>query len=245
MLYCLSFSLKRSLHVLFYKDVCCDENHRFCWDYQLFNDRFFYFLSLFLAEYRDNETGEHIKRTQLYTKILCEYMMQQGIYSDEVTPEFTSILFKSAPLHDIGKVGIKDSILLKPDKLSTDEFEQMKRHAIFGENVIRKLLKKTGPIQFLELAKDIAGGHHEKWDGTGYPRGLKGDAIPLCARIMAIADVYDALVSKRIYKPAFSHEKSLEIILSEKGTHFDPVLIDCFIPIEQAFSLIAKTYKDE
>jgi len=198
-----------------------------------------------LAEYRDNETGEHIKRTQLYTKIMCEYMMTHGIYKDEVTPEFTSTLFKSAPLHDIGKVGIKDSILLKPDKLTIEEFEQMKRHAIFGETVIKRLLKKTGPIQFLELAKDIAGGHHEKWDGSGYPRGLKGDSIPLCARIMAIADVYDALVSKRIYKPAFSHEKALEIMHSEIGTHFDPILMDCFIAIQDEFLSIANTYKDD
>ena len=197
-----------------------------------------------LAEYRDNETGEHIKRTQLYIKIMCDHMMKNSIYPDEVTPEFANIFFQSAPLHDIGKVGIKDSILLKPDILSKDEFEMMKRHAIFGESVIKKLLKKTGPTEFLEIAKDIAGGHHEKWDGTGYPRGLSGNDIPLCARIMAVADVYDALVSKRIYKPAFEHEKAIAILKEGKGKHFEPLLIDILLETQEAFRLVADAYKD-
>lgn len=197
-----------------------------------------------LAEYRDNETGEHIKRTQLYTHIMCEYMISQGIYTDIITPEYTKLFFQSAPLHDIGKVGIKDTILLKPDKLSEEEFSVMKRHAIFGEKVIAKLLKRTGPTEFLEVSKEIAGGHHEKWDGTGYPRGLKGETIPLCARIMAVADVYDALVSQRVYKPAFSHEETLRIMNEGIGTHFDPQLIEILNVLAEDFNRIAQTYKD-
>jgi putative two-component system response regulator len=197
-----------------------------------------------LAEYRDNETGEHIKRTQLYTHIMCKYMMLQGIYTDIIAPEYTKLFFQSAPLHDIGKVGIKDTILLKPDKLTDEEFSVMKRHAIFGEKVIAKLLKRTGPTEFLEVAKEIAGGHHEKWDGTGYPRGLKGETIPLCARIMAVADVYDALVSQRIYKPAFSHEETLRIMNEGIGTHFDPQLIEILNVLAEDFRHIAQTYKD-
>lgn len=197
-----------------------------------------------LAEYRDNETGEHIKRTQLYTKAMCNQLMAKSMYTDVINEEYSKLFFKSAPLHDIGKVGIRDSILLKPEKLTPEEFETMKYHAVFGEAIISKLLEKTGPTNFLELAKEIAGGHHEKWDGSGYPRGLKGVKIPLSARIMAIADVYDALVSKRIYKSAFSHEVSREIMIQGKGTHFDPELLDIFLEIEDEFNMIAKQYKD-
>ena len=197
-----------------------------------------------LAEYRDNETGEHIKRTQLYTKVMCEALMRKGLYGDCVTPEFTQLFFKSAPLHDIGKVGIRDNILLKPGKLTPEEFETMKRHASFGEDVITQLIEKSGPTEFLTIAKEIAGGHHEKWNGSGYPRGLKEEEIPLCARIMAIADVYDALVSKRIYKPSFSHEESLKIFKEGKGNHFDPTLIEVFFEIEAEFNAIAQQYKD-
>ncbi|KIM09068.1 MAG: chemotaxis protein CheY [Sulfurovum sp. FS06-10] len=197
-----------------------------------------------LAEYRDNETGEHIRRTQLYTNIMCEYMMAHGMHQETITPEYTKLFFQSAPLHDIGKVGIKDTILLKPDKLTDEEFSIMKRHAVFGEKVIAKLLKRTGPTEFLEVAKEIAGGHHEKWDGSGYPRGLKGNAIPLCARIMAVADVYDALVSQRVYKAAFSHEETLHIMNQGAGTHFDPQLIEILNALAEDFNHIAQTYKD-
>lgn len=197
-----------------------------------------------LAEYRDNETGEHIRRTQLYTKAMCNQLMAKNMHSDIINEHYSQLFFKSAPLHDIGKVGIRDSILLKPNKLTPEEFETMKYHAAFGEAIISKLLEKTGPTNFLEIAKEIAGGHHEKWDGSGYPRGLKETKIPLSARIMAIADVYDALVSKRIYKPAFSHEEALEIIIKGKANHFDPELIDVFLEIEDEFNTIAKQYKD-
>lgn len=197
-----------------------------------------------LAEYRDNETGQHIKRTQLYIKALCEALMEKEAYPETITPEYIQLFFKSAPLHDIGKVGIRDVVLLKPGKLTAEEFENMKYHAKFGEDVITKLIEKSGPTGFLDLAKEIAGGHHEKWDGSGYPKALKGEKIPLSARIMAVADVYDALVSKRIYKPAFSHEDALKLIKEGKGTHFDPTLVDILCEIEEEFRVIANQNKD-
>lgn len=197
-----------------------------------------------LAESRDNETGAHIKRTQYYVKILSEYLSKLPKYKEILTDDYLKLIFKTAPLHDIGKVAIRDNILLKPDKLTSEEFEEMKKHAIFGEDIISKIMENNGETEFLIFAKEIAGGHHEKWDGTGYPRGLKGEEIPLSARIMAIADVYDALISKRIYKSTFTHEDACNIILEGKGKHFDPELIDVFKIINQEFWHIAETYKE-
>lgn len=197
-----------------------------------------------LAESRDNETGAHIKRTQYYVKILSEYLSKLPKYKEILTDDYLKLIFKTAPLHDIGKVAIRDNILLKPDKLTSEEFEEMKKHAIFGEDIISKIMENNGETEFLVFAKEIAGGHHEKWDGTGYPRGLKGEEIPLSARIMAIADVYDALISKRIYKSTFTHEDACNIILEGKGKHFDPELIDVFKIINQEFWHIAETYKE-
>ena len=197
-----------------------------------------------LAESRDNETGAHIKRTQYYVKILSEYLSKLPKYKEILTDDYLKLIFKTAPLHDIGKVAIRDNILLKPDKLTPEEFEEMKKHAIFGEDIISKIMENNGETEFLIFAKEIAGGHHEKWDGTGYPRGLKGEEIPLSARIMAIADVYDALISKRIYKSTFTHEDACNIILEGKGKHFDPELTDVFGIINQEFWHIAETYKE-
>lgn len=197
-----------------------------------------------LAESRDNETGAHIKRTQYYVKILSEYLSKLPKYKEILTDDYLKLIFKTAPLHDIGKVAIRDNILLKPDKLTSEEFEEMKKHAIFGEDIISKIMENNGETEFLVFAKEIAGGHHEKWDGTGYPRGLKGEEIPLSARIMAIADVYDALISKRIYKSTFTHEDACNIILEGKGKHFDPELTDVFGIINQEFWHIAETYKE-
>lgn len=197
-----------------------------------------------LAESRDNETGAHIKRTQYYVKILSEYLSKLPKYKEILTDDYLKLIFKTAPLHDIGKVAIRDNILLKPDKLTSEEFEEMKKHAIFGEDIISKIMENNGETEFLIFAKEIAGGHHEKWDGTGYPRGLKGEEIPLSARIMAIADVYDALISKRIYKSTFTHEDACNIILEGKGKHFDPELTDVFGIINQEFWHIAETYKE-
>lgn len=198
-----------------------------------------------LAEYRDNETGAHIQRTQHYVRIMCEYLSETHKYREIITDEYIDLLFKTSPLHDIGKVGIKDTILLKPGKLTFEEFEEMKKHASFGEEVIARIIKQRGEIEFLKYAKEIAGGHHEKWDGTGYPKGLKEDSIPLSARIMAIADVYDALISKRVYKEAFSHEKACSIIKEGRGKHFDPDLVDAFFAIEEKFLNIANQYQEK
>lgn len=197
-----------------------------------------------LAESRDNETGAHIKRTQYYVKVLSEYLSKLPKYKEILTDDYLKLIFTTAPLHDIGKVAIRDNILLKPGKLTPEEFEEMKKHAIFGEEIISKIMKNNGETEFLVFAKEIAGGHHEKWDGTGYPRGLKGEEIPLSARIMAIADVYDALISKRIYKNTFTHEDACNIILEGKGKHFDPELTDIFEIINQEFWHIAETYKE-
>lgn len=197
-----------------------------------------------LAEYRDNETGSHIQRTQHYVKLLCENLSKQDRYAKKITPEYINLLFKTAPLHDIGKVGIRDDILLKPGKLTAEEFEQMKKHAAFGEDIIGRIIEKNGDTDFLQYAKLIAGGHHEKWDGSGYPRGLKGEDIPLCARIMAVADVYDALTTKRVYKDAFSHEEACAMILEGKGKHFDPNIVDVLELIHEKFLDIAKEFQE-
>ncbi|WP_458699801.1 HD domain-containing phosphohydrolase [Sulfurospirillum sp. 1307] len=197
-----------------------------------------------LAEYRDNETGAHIRRTQHYVKLLCKHLQKNEKYSSIINNDYIELLFNSAPLHDIGKVGIQDSILLKPAKLTPEEFDEMKKHALFGEEIISKLIEQNGPTSFLSHAKDIAGGHHEKWDGSGYPRGLKEEEIPLSARIMAIADVYDALTSKRVYKNEFTHKSAIAIIKDGKAKHFDPELVDAFLELNLEFKTIADTIKD-
>ncbi len=199
-----------------------------------------------MAETRDNETGNHIRRTQNYVRALAEQLVDHPDYSAILTPDYIRRLFVSAPLHDIGKVGIPDHILLKPARLTPEEFEIMKRHAAIGAESIERAEKALGvEFEFLQLAKEIAHYHHEKWDGTGYPEGLAGKAIPLSARLMALADVYDALISKRVYKEAFSHEKALGIIAEGRGTHFDPLLLDTLLKIEGQFREIAATYADD
>jgi len=198
-----------------------------------------------LAEYRDPETGSHIHRTRAYVQLLAEALAAQGHFLELLSKEYIVLLWKCAPLHDIGKVAIRDSILLKPGKLTPEEFEDMKMHAQYGEEVIANLEQMAGkPTSFLSCAKDIAGSHHEKYDGSGYPRGLAGDAIPLAGRIMAIADVYDALISKRVYKNSLSHEEAMAIMLEGNGTHFDPILIDAFLEVEPHFRQIAANNLD-
>jgi len=200
-----------------------------------------------LAEARDNETGAHILRTQHYVKTLAEYLATQPTYQGQLEPDTIESLFKSAPLHDVGKVGIPDRILLKPDKLTDEEFTLMKKHTIIGANALRKAesdLDQHVSTPFLQFAVEIAESHHEKWDGSGYPRGLVGEGIPLSARLMALADVYDALISERVYKSAFSHEKAKGIILRGKGSHFDPSIVDAFMACEQQFVAIAKNFSD-
>lgn len=198
-----------------------------------------------LAETRDNETGNHIRRTQGYMRSLAVKLKGHPRFAAQLGDETIDLLYKSAPLHDIGKVGIPDSILLKPGPLTADEFEIMKRHTLIGRDAILAAESKLDSANsFLALARDIAVSHHEKWDGTGYPQGLAGEDIPLSARLMAIADVYDALITKRAYKPAFTHDKSIAIIGEGRGRHFDPDATDAFLAIAGDVHQIAKAFSD-
>ena len=199
-----------------------------------------------LAETRDNDTGNHIRRTQRYVKVLAEGLQKHPRFAAVVTDTYIEELFRSAPLHDIGKVGIIDEILLKPGKLSDAEFEIMRTHTALGRQAIEIAERELGTgIDFLQLIKDISYSHHERWDGTGYPQGLAGDAIPVGARLMAVADVYDALISARVYKPAMSHEEAVKIILAERGTHFDPDVVDAFSLMQGEFLEIARRFSDD
>jgi len=199
-----------------------------------------------LAESRDHETGNHILRTQYYVKALAEKLAENPKFQTFLDDKNIRKLFKSAPLHDIGKVGIPDNILLKAGKLTTEEFEIMKTHTTIGyESIVRAESALGQSLDFLQFAKEIALYHQEKWDGSGYPEGLSGDAIPLSARLMALADVYVALISKRVYKPAFSHEKAVAIILAGAGSHFDPDVVDAFESITEQFVEIKSRYSDD
>ena len=199
-----------------------------------------------LAEARDNETGNHIRRTQNYVRALAEELRDHPRFRHELSEERIQMLFKSAPLHDIGKVAIPDHVLLKPGKLTPEEWVIMQKHCIYGRDAIIQSASElaTGEESFLEYAIEIAYGHHERWDGTGYPQKQAGEAIPTSARLMAVADVYDALISKRVYKPAFPHEQAVQMILEERGTHFDPDIADAFGAIRENFRKIAENYSD-
>ena len=198
-----------------------------------------------LAETRDNETGNHIRRTQHYVKALAIKLRDHPRFAGYFTDHVIDLLFKSAPLHDIGKVGIPDKILLKPGKLTPEEFEIMKTHTTLGRDAIEQAERQLGtPVEFLKVAKEIAYSHQEKWDGSGYPEGLAGDGIPVSARLMAVADVYDALISRRVYKPAFTHERAVELISEGRGKHFDPDITDAFMEIREEFRTIAKKFGD-
>jgi putative two-component system response regulator len=198
-----------------------------------------------LAETRDSETGSHIRRTQNYVKALAQKLREHPKFRDFLTSENITILYKSAPLHDIGKVGIPDAILLKPAKLTSQEFEIMKKHTTLGKEAIEHAEQQLGyEIDFLKIAKEIVHSHQEKYDGSGYPLGLKGEEIPIAARLMAIADVYDALISERVYKEAYSHQKAVEIMKEGRGSHFDPDLFDAFLEIEEEFYAIAKRFSN-
>ncbi|MBN9423793.1 MAG: two-component system response regulator [Candidatus Accumulibacter sp. 66-26] len=198
-----------------------------------------------LAETRDNETGKHIRRTQLYVRTLAERLRTHPRFAAYLTPEQIDVLFKSAPLHDIGKVGIPDHILLKPGRLEPDELTLMKTHTTLGRDAIEHAEAQLGmPLDYLACAKEIAYCHQEKWDGTGYPQGLAGDAIPISARLMALADVYDALICRRVYKKAMSHEDAVGIIVAGRGTHFDPDVVDAFLGVVDEFRSIARLYAE-
>ncbi len=188
-----------------------------------------------MIESRDTETGEHIIRTGNYVRALAEDARADGVYADEIDDEFIERLQTLAPLHDVGKIAVPDSILKKPGKLTREEFKQMEQHAAAGGKVIRRILKGIADEEYLKFASDIATYHHERWDGGGYPVGRKGDDIPLSARIMAIADVYDALISERCYKKPIPEDEAREIIKNEAGTHFDPALVKVFLDHSEDF----------
>jgi len=186
-----------------------------------------------LAESRDTETGAHLERIRSYARAIATELARGGQYGETLSPAFIEEIYHSSPLHDIGKVGIPDGILLKPGALTPDEFDFMKTHTLIGGDTLRAADIEAGRESFLAMGRDIAYFHHERWDGGGYPRGLKGTDIPLAARIVAVSDVYDALSSKRPYKEAFSHEKSKGIIIEGRGTAFDPAVVDAFLACEE------------
>jgi putative two-component system response regulator len=195
-----------------------------------------------LAESRDPETGAHLERIREYCRVLAEHLSQQEEFRDRVDGEFVQVMYMTSPMHDIGKVGIPDRILLKPGKLTREEFEIMKTHAEIGARTLDAAVSAHPEAKFLYTARDIARCHHEKFDGSGYPNGLAGEDIPLCARIVALADVYDALTTKRVYKPAYSHEEAVAIIREGRGRHFDPDIVDAFDANEDRFVAIREQF---
>ena len=196
-----------------------------------------------LVENRDEDTGEHVRRTRAYVELLAVQMMKNGHYPDVLTPRFIRFLKRAAPMHDIGKIVVPDEILKKPGRLTKPEFEQIKRHAAEGGRIVHEILDGYEDPEYIQITADIATHHHEKWDGTGYPEGLKGEEIPLCARIMAIADVFDALVSPRIYKSPMSYDEAFQIIESGSGTHFDPIVVKEFLEIREKNAAVNESFK--
>jgi len=196
-----------------------------------------------LAETRDTDTGDHITRTQYYVKLLAKHLQHHPQFSAFLTDAMIETLFRSAPLHDIGKIGIPDAILLKKGKLTSEEFEIMKTHSLLGYKAIRKAEEQLSTeVDFLKIAKEIAYTHHEKWDGTGYPQGLQAEKIPISGRLMAVADVYDALINRRVYKEKIPHLEAVSIMREGRGTHFDPDIIDAFMELQPEFQAIAMQF---
>lgn len=193
-----------------------------------------------LADSRDPETGAHLERMRSYSRVLAWRMASMPKYQEVIDRDFLRMIYATSPLHDIGKVGVPDHILRKPGKLTDEEFAIMKTHATIGAQTLQAALDQFPHTRFLEMARDIAAAHHEKFDGSGYPAGLAGEQIPLCARIVALADVYDALTTRRVYKPPFTHEASRQIILEGNGSHFDPDVVTAFLDCEEQFVSIAR-----
>lgn len=193
-----------------------------------------------LVESRDGVTGGHLKNTALYFRAFIEYLMKLPQYRDELTPSYVKKAIRSAPLHDVGKIAIEDAVLQKASSLNPEEFDRMKQHAVIGGDIFSFIKERIRDKEFGDVAEKIARYHHEKWDGTGYPEGLKGEEIPLVARIMSIVDVYDALTSKRPYKEPFSHEKAMELIVSNEGS-FDPRLVQAFITMSEDINTCLKS----
>lgn len=197
-----------------------------------------------LAESRDVETGAHLERIREYCRVLAEDLSRQDAYRDQIDGEFVNLMYMTSPLHDIGKVGIPDAILLKPGRLTAEEFDVMKRHTLIGGQTLESLAAAQPDAEYLAMARDIALTHHEKFDGSGYPYGLAGDEIPLCGRITALADVYDALTTRRVYKPEYGHEVARELILEGRDCHFDPDIVDSFLRCEAEFVAIHRRFAD-
>ena len=197
-----------------------------------------------VIEFRDSETGHHVERVQKYLEIMLREMTTMELFSEEVALWDEEAFLNSALLHDVGKIKIRDDVLLKPARLTHDEFVKMKLHSLYGKMLLEKLEERVPSPAFLQYAKVLAHRHHEKWDGTGYPDGLKGEEIPLQARMMALADVYDALISERPYKNAFSHEEAMKIISGGRGTQFDPDLTDIFIKLSDEIKNISEGVTD-
>ena len=195
-----------------------------------------------LAESRDNETGEHLERVQRYSRVLAQRLAEDPAYEGQIDADFIRLVYLTSPLHDIGKVGIPDAVLLKPGRLTPAEFDVMKTHTAIGAHTLDAALARYPQARFLRMARDIAAAHHERWDGRGYPRGLGGEAIPLAARIVAVADVYDALTSKRVYKDAFPHDVAREIIAKDAGSHFDAAVVRAFLDAEEEFVAIRRRF---
>lgn len=197
-----------------------------------------------LVEARDNETGKHLLRTQNYVRVLAEALKNHPRFRHYLDEHTIELLYKTAPLHDIGKVGVPDRILLKPGKLDSEEWVLMKKHPDHGYEALLRAEQEMGTTDFLQVAKEIIYTHHEKWDGSGYPRGLKGDEIPIAGRLMAVADVYDALICRRVYKSSFTHEVAVEMIRQAAGYHFDPDIAKVFLERQEEFKQIASLYAD-
>ena len=197
-----------------------------------------------LAESRDPETGQHLERVRNYCRLVAQHLQKHPSFRRQVDDEYVQLIYETSPLHDIGKVAIPDHILLKPGKLTVEEFEIMKTHTTYGAATLDAALEKFPGTPFLEMARDIALGHHERYNGQGYPHGIAGDEIPLSARIMAVADVYDALTSRRVYKEAYSHDRTRTMMIDETGTHFDPAMIDAFLAQEGHFMAVRQQYAE-
>ncbi|WP_045222216.1 HD-GYP domain-containing protein [Desulfonatronum thioautotrophicum] len=195
-----------------------------------------------LAETRDSETGFHLERIQGYSRLLAE-ALDRDVFP-EVNRQFIETIHATSPLHDVGKVGIPDRILLKPDRLNDEEFAIIKTHTTIGFETLQSAIQKNPKAVYLRMSAEIARSHHERWDGSGYPDGLQGEAIPLAARILAVADVYDALISKRVYKEAFTHEATRSLILEGRGSHFDPRIVDTFLRVEDSVLAVARKYQE-
>ena len=195
-----------------------------------------------MVENRDSDTGAHVQKTAAYVKIIVEGLKKKGYYAHKITPKFMSDVVRSAPLHDIGKINISDSVLNKPGKLTDEEYEIMKTHTTAGKRIMEKAIKIVEGENYLKEARNMAAYHHERWDGKGYPEGLHGEVIPLSARIMAVADVFDALSSARVYKPAFPIEKALAILEEGSGTQFDPKCVEVFMEALPEVKIILRKY---